>query len=90
MRELDCRGAAARFQAVQVWRARRGLPQVVAVSDDESSLPVDFDNALSVESFVLLSALGGDCVDDFDGLRRDLGLAALLGYTLPAAATARQ
>src|SRR3990172_8872438 len=43
-----------------------------------------------VESFVLLSALGGDCLDDFDGLRRDYGLAALLGYHLPAASTARQ
>lgn len=43
-----------------------------------------------VESFVLLSALGGDCLDDFDGLRRDYGLRALAGYTLPAAATARQ
>ena len=43
-----------------------------------------------VESFVLLSALGGDCVDDFDGLRRDYGLAALLGYHVPAASTARQ
>jgi Transposase DDE domain group 1 len=43
-----------------------------------------------VEAFVLLSALGGDCLDDFDGLRRDMGLAALTGYTLPAAATARQ
>jgi Transposase DDE domain group 1 len=43
-----------------------------------------------VESFVLLSALGGDCVDDFGHLRRDMGLAALLGYTLPAPATARQ
>ena len=43
-----------------------------------------------VESFVLLSALGGDCVDDLDGLRRDYGLAAMLGYHLPAASTARQ
>ena len=43
-----------------------------------------------VEAFVLLSALGGDCLDDFDGLRQDLGLAAITGYTLPAAATARQ
>lgn len=43
-----------------------------------------------VESFMLLSALGGDCLDDFDGLRRDRGLAALLGYDLPAASTARQ
>lgn len=43
-----------------------------------------------VESFVVLSALGGECLDDFDGLRRDRGLAALLGYDLPAASTARQ
>jgi hypothetical protein len=43
-----------------------------------------------VESIVLLSALGGDCLDDFDPLRRDRGLAALLGYDLPAASTARQ
>jgi hypothetical protein len=43
-----------------------------------------------VEAFVLLSALGGDCADDFDPLRRDRGLAALLGYDLPAASTGRQ
>ena len=43
-----------------------------------------------VESFVLLAALGGDCLDDFDGLRRDFGLRALVGYTLPSAPTARQ
>ena len=43
-----------------------------------------------VESFVLLSALGGECVEDFDNLRRDRGLAAILGYDLPAASTARQ
>jgi hypothetical protein len=43
-----------------------------------------------VEAFVLLSALGGECLDDFEGLRRDYGLAAMLGYHLPAAPTARQ
>lgn len=43
-----------------------------------------------VESFVLLSALGGDCIDDFEGLRRDYGLQALVGYFLPSAPTARQ
>lgn len=43
-----------------------------------------------VEAFVVLSALGGECLDDFTNLRQDEGLAALLGYTLPAAATARQ
>ena len=29
------------------------------------------------ESFVLLSALGGDCIDDFEGLRLGYGLQAL-------------
>lgn len=43
-----------------------------------------------VESFVVLSALGGDCPDDFDTLRQDQGLEAILGYKLPAASTARQ
>ena len=43
-----------------------------------------------VESFVLVSALGGECLDDVDQVRRDRGLAALLGYDLPAASTARQ
>ncbi len=43
-----------------------------------------------VESMVLLSALGGDCIDDLTRLRQDRGLAALLGYELPAAETARQ
>lgn len=43
-----------------------------------------------VESFVLLSALGGECVDDLDNLRRDRGLAAIVGYDLPAASTGRQ
>lgn len=43
-----------------------------------------------VESVVVLSALGGDCIDDFDGLRLDRGLESMLGYRLPAASTARQ
>ncbi len=42
-----------------------------------------------VESFVILSALGGECVEDFQTLRRDLGLEAMVGYQLPAPSTAR-
>ena len=42
------------------------------------------------ESFVLLSALGGECVEDMERLRQDQGLEAMLGYQLPAAETARQ
>jgi hypothetical protein len=44
--------------------------------------PKGLGNGQVVESVVLLSALGGDCLDDFDNLRRDRGLAALLGYDL--------
>ena len=43
-----------------------------------------------VESFVLLSTLGGDCIEDMERLRQDEGLEALLGYRPPAPETARQ
>jgi len=52
--------------------------------------PCGLGQGQCVESFVVLSALGGECLDDFDPLRRDRGLAGLLGYSLPAASTARQ
>jgi len=42
-----------------------------------------------VESLVVLSALGGECLDDLQMLRQDQGLEALLGYQLPAPSTAR-
>lgn len=43
-----------------------------------------------LESFVLLSALGGDCIEDMERLRQDEGLGAMLGYRPPAPETARQ
>jgi len=43
-----------------------------------------------VEAFVLLSALGGECVGDMERLREDGGLEVLLGYRPPAPETARQ
>jgi hypothetical protein len=43
-----------------------------------------------VESFILLSALGGECFEDMQHLRDDAGLAGILGYTPPAPVTARQ
>jgi hypothetical protein len=42
------------------------------------------------ESFVLLSALGGECVEDMERLRQDKGLEAMLRYQIPAPETARQ
>jgi len=43
-----------------------------------------------VESFVLLSSLGGECIDDMQHLRDDEGLARILAYKPPAPETARQ
>jgi hypothetical protein len=51
--------------------------------------PKGLSQSQMVESFVVLSALAGECIDDFDKLREDRGLEALLGYRLPAASTAR-
>lgn len=34
-----------------------------------------FDEATYIESFVVLNGVGGDCVEDFDLLREDGGLA---------------
>jgi hypothetical protein len=38
-----------------------------------------YDEASVVESFVILNAIGGDCLEDFDRLREDGGLAEMLG-----------
>ena len=43
-----------------------------------------------IETFVLLSALGGENIDDVQHIRDDAGLAGIVGYTLPAPETARQ
>ena len=48
-----------------------------------------YDEATFVESFVLLNSVGGDCLDDFDQLRADGGLASMLGHDLPSPGAAR-
>jgi len=48
------------------------------------------DEASYVESFVVLNAAGGDCLEDFDHLRADTGLAELIGHELPSPEAARK
>ena len=48
------------------------------------------DEASYVESFVVLNAAGGECLDDFERLREDAGLAALMGHELPSPEAARK
>jgi len=79
-------GAALLIDAVR--RAR--VPTAAERHLPAKRSPKGLGQGAMVESLVLLSALGGDCLDDLDHLRRDQGLAALTGYALPAASTARQ
>ncbi len=69
---------------------RSGVPAAAERHLPAKRSPKGLDQGRMTESFLLLSALGGECLDDFEHLRRDQGLAALAGYQLPAAATARQ
>ena len=39
-----------------------------------------------LESFLALNAVGGECLEDFDVLREEAGMAAMLGYEPPAGA----
>lgn len=49
-----------------------------------------FDEATYVESLLVLNALGGDCLEDFDRLREEAGLAEMLGHALPSPEAARK
>ncbi|MBM4043818.1 MAG: IS1380 family transposase [Planctomycetes bacterium] len=49
-----------------------------------------YDEATYIESFVVLNAVGGDCLDDFDRLREDPGLAGMLGHAVPSSKAAGQ
>lgn len=48
-----------------------------------------FDEATMVESFVVLFAAGGDCLDDLDIIGKDAGLVKLLDHAIPSPEAAR-
>ena len=49
-----------------------------------------FDEATYIESFLVLNALGGECLEDLDRLREDAGLAEMLGHAVPSSEAARK
>jgi hypothetical protein len=49
-----------------------------------------FDEATYVESFVILNAAGGECLEDFEPLREDEGLRAMINHPLPSPEAARK
>ncbi len=76
--------------ALLVETARRsGVIAAVERALPAKKNPKGLTQGQMVESFVLLSALGGECPDDLQKLRQDQGLAVLVGYELPAPSTAR-
>jgi hypothetical protein len=48
------------------------------------------DEAAYVESFLVLNAVGGECLEDFDGLHEAPDLEQMLGYRPPSAEGARK
>ncbi|HEV7514771.1 MAG TPA: lantibiotic dehydratase, partial [Thermoanaerobaculia bacterium] len=46
------KGAAARFAAVQRFRAERRLPRFVSLADADNELLIDLDNVLSIDSWL--------------------------------------
>ena len=66
-----------------------GVPQSVAQHVKIKQRQRGYDEATFVESFILLNGVGGDCLDDFDQLRADAGLAEMLGHEVPSPEAAR-
>ncbi len=49
-----------------------------------------YGEAAMVESFVILNAAGGECLDDFQRLREDAGLSEMIGHAVPSPDAARR
>jgi len=74
---------------VQAFRSL-GLPERVREQVQVKERERGYDEATLVESFVILKAAGGECVDDFERLRQDPGLAERVGHELPSPSAALQ
>ena len=65
--------------AVQAFRSL-GLPASIQRQVHIKQRERGYDEATIVESFVVLNALGGECLEDFTHLRGDGGLKEMLGH----------
>src|SRR5579862_4847733 len=66
---------------VQAFRSL-GLPASVKRNVSVKQRERGYDEATYVESFVILNAAGGECLDDFAHLRKD-AVGELVGHELP-------
>jgi hypothetical protein len=74
---------------VQAFRAL-GLPDSVKRHIVVKERQRGYDEATFVESFVLLNAIGGECLEDFDRLRHDPALPEMVGHAIPSPEAARK
>ena len=74
---------------VQAFRSL-GVPASVRQHVQIKQRERGYDEATMVESFVVLNAVGGECLDDFQHLREDAGLKEMLGHEVPSPESARQ
>jgi hypothetical protein len=74
---------------VQAFRAL-GLPQSIQEHVRVKQRQRGYDEATFVESLVILNAAGGECVEDFERLRQDPGLAEMIGHGVPSPRAARE
>src|SRR2546428_10915329 len=68
---------------VQAFRSL-GLPGSVERQVRIKQRQRGYDEATRVESFVILNAAGGECLEVFERLREDGGLAGVIGHEIPA------
>jgi hypothetical protein len=54
LRSLSTGNDSEQFCAVQTWRRQWTLPRHILLLDSDNELPIDLDNALSVETFLHL------------------------------------
>src|SRR5713226_6563374 len=74
---------------VQAFRSL-GLPASVNQQVQIKQRQRGYDEATFVESFVILNAVGGECLEDFERLREDPGLSELIGHGVPSPEAARK
>jgi len=74
---------------VQTFRSM-GLPEAIREHVRIKERQRGYDESTFVESFVVLNAAGGECLEDFGRLREDAGLAQMLGHEIPSPEAARK
>jgi hypothetical protein len=79
-------GVSLLIQAVRSLGVAGSVKRNVVLKQRQRGL----DEASYVESFVILNAVGGDCLEDFERLREDPGLAEMAGYEMPSSEAARK